>query len=708
MSTQTLLSSLQHTLDCISKSREEVKTQKDWGSNNSDINDRLSNLERSVGQIVSRLDRVEQGKNNKSNNSDDVLATTERLLRDILVEMIKQQNIIEKYRQENESLKEKLQLKPREKDTVSFSSTTTTIPQTRQPTSQPSSSFTSKPATYTTSTASQPSSTQTAASSSTASKPIKRTATTTTTTAAPKAATPTKQTSAPKKQRDDDDNDSDEADTEPAAPAQPPQAIHQKSLHVDFPAGYNPNRGRRFSVAGESLNPTSDMSSAPRTIVKKSEEAKRRIRAVITNNILFKNLDEDQLEDLVDEMFEVRLRPDEVVIRQGDDGDNFYIVDSGELYVLYRDVVVATIGSGKSFGEIALMYNCPRTATVRAKTDCILWGMSRGTFRRSLMIYAIRKRELYESFLARVPLLETLLPYERSIIADALEPKTYRDGDVLIRQGEKGDNFYILERGKVVVTKGEPQVEVKIYGEGDYFGELALLNDQPRAANVRAVGVVRVLTLSREDFANLMGPCEEILKRNMILYQQVQGESALANSSFAKPRDLSALVQELVAEESNYLRNLQILVTDFLVPLRKASETGQLPINPEEVASIFSNVEMLLNIHNQLAPDAVRFPTMTPADISKVFSKAFPGFKFYNEYIKNWKTASETLEKKKSDDAISQFLKQPARAGYDFTTLLRAPVDRVPRIVSFLKDIYATTNDKDVSEVANKLSAIGQ
>lgn len=429
--------------------------------------------------------------------------------------MIKQQNIIERYRQENDALKEKLQLKPKEKETVSFSNTTTTIPSSRP--SSTTSAFNSK------TTFNTPTSTTTVAPSASASASATKTTSLSKRTPAPKSsAPPTKQQAAPKKQQADED-DSDEADTETptttvtqAAPAAP-----QKSLPVDFPPGYNPNRGRRFSVAGESLNPTSDLSSAPRTIVKKSEEAKRRIRAVITNNILFKNLDEDQLEDLVDEMFEVRLRPDEVVIRQGDDGDNFYIVDSGELYVLYRDVVVATIGSGKSFGEIALMYNCPRTATVRAKTDCILWGMSRGTFRRSLMIYAIRKRELYESFLARVPLLETLLPYERSIIADALEPKTYRDGDVLIRQGEKGDNFYILERGKVVVTKGDPPVEVKIYGEGDYFGELALLNDQPRAANVRAVGVVRVLTLSREDFANLMGPCEEILKRNMILYQQV-------------------------------------------------------------------------------------------------------------------------------------------------------------------------------------------
>jgi len=405
-------------------------------------------------------------------------------------------------------------------------------------------------------------------------------------------------------------------------------------------------------------------------------------------------------------MFEVRLRPDEVIIRQGDDGDNFYVVDSGELYVLYRDVVVATIGSGKSFGEIALMYNCPRTATVRAKTDCILWGMSRGTFRRSLMVYAIRKRELYESFLARVPLLETLLPYERSIIADALQPRTYNNGDILIRQGEKGDLFFILERGKVVVTKND--VEVKVYGEGDYFGELALLNDQPRAATVRSVGVTRVLTLSREDFANLMGPCEEILKRNMILYQQVQDETVPPSPSSTKPRDVNVVIQEFVSEEALYLRNLQILVTDFLVPLRKTAETNTLPIPTEEVASLFANVEMLLNIHNTFAADAARLPQLSPSEISKIFSKLYLGLKFYQEYIKNWPTASDIWGRIKNDEKINQFLKAPTRAPHDFYSLLRAPVDRVPKMIAFLKELHATTNDKEIAEVVSKLSTIGQ
>jgi hypothetical protein len=123
-----------------------------------------------------------------------------------------------------------------------------------------------------------------------------------------------------------------------------------------FLLGTNRSRGRRFSVAGEYLNPTSDMSAAPSYISLRITTSSRRnltsniVRKVL-ELVLIKILEEDKIgEDSANSAFGF------LTIACG---DNFYIVDSGELYDLYRDVVVATIGSGKNFGEIALMYNCP-------------------------------------------------------------------------------------------------------------------------------------------------------------------------------------------------------------------------------------------------------------------------------------------------------------------------------------------------------------
>lgn len=82
--------------------------------------------------------------------------------------------------------------------------------------------------------------------------------------------------------------------------------------------------------------------------------------------------------------------------------------------------------------------------------------------------------------------------------------------------------FYIVEVGTAAATKtfepGKPAVEVKTYKTGDYFGELALIKGDPRAANVIATSDLRVISLDRNSFKRLLGPIEDILKRNSDSY----------------------------------------------------------------------------------------------------------------------------------------------------------------------------------------------
>lgn len=74
---------------------------------------------------------------------------------------------------------------------------------------------------------------------------------------------------------------------------------------------------------------------------------------------------------------------------------------------------------------------------------------------------ANRKRKMYESFLEEVPLLVSLEPYERHKIADALESVSFEDGEVVIRQGDSGDSFYIIESGEARVVKVRAAAEPK-------------------------------------------------------------------------------------------------------------------------------------------------------------------------------------------------------------------------------------------------------
>jgi cAMP-dependent protein kinase regulator len=103
-----------------------------------------------------------------------------------------------------------------------------------------------------------------------------------------------------------------------------------------------------------------------------------------------------------------------------------------------------------------------------------------------------------------------------------LKSATFHEGDYVIREGELGDVFYIIEDGEAVATKscepGKPAETVKSYKKGDYFGELALIKGEPRAANIVATSNLKVISLDRDSFKRLFGPIEEILKRNSDKY----------------------------------------------------------------------------------------------------------------------------------------------------------------------------------------------
>lgn len=189
---------------------------------------------------------------------------------------------------------------------------------------------------------------------------------------------------------------------------------------------------------------------------------------------------------------------------------------------------VMTVDQWGSFGELALIYGTPRAATVKAITDCTLWRIDRITYRRVVMGAQIRKRKLYESFLEKVPILATLQKYELLTVADALETANFSDGEVIIRQGDPGDTFYIIVEGEVQVSQlrgGGVEEEIARLTAGQYFGEIALLTDRPRAATVRALKDCKCVKLDRARFVRVMGPCEEILRRNMNIYNQYMNVS---------------------------------------------------------------------------------------------------------------------------------------------------------------------------------------
>ncbi|XP_018905520.1 cAMP-dependent protein kinase type I regulatory subunit isoform X2 [Bemisia tabaci] len=301
------------------------------------------------------------------------------------------------------------------------------------------------------------------------------------------------------------------------------QAMSPEDTEDLFPLpaqGQQPPR-RRGGISAEPVS-EEDATSYVKKVVPKDYKTMAALSKAIAKNVLFSHLDENERSDIFDAMFPVNFVSGETIIQQGDEGDNFYVIDQGEVEVYVNNELTTTIGDGGSFGELALIYGTPRAATIKAKTDVKLWGIDRDSYRRILMGSTIRKRKVYEGFLSRVSILESLDKWERLTVADALEPVFFNNGETIVKQGMPGDDFYIIVEGTALVlqyrAEGDRPVEVGRLGPSDYFGEIALLLDRPRAATVVAQGPLKCVKLDRARFERVLGPCADILKRNITQY----------------------------------------------------------------------------------------------------------------------------------------------------------------------------------------------
>ncbi|KAK0446842.1 cyclic nucleotide-binding-like protein [Armillaria borealis] len=318
-------------------------------------------------------------------------------------------------------------------------------------------------------------------------------------------------------------------------------------LHPPVPTIFQ----RRTSVSAESI-PVDSSPDEPLPVYSKTPDQLRRIKASIANNFIFRDLDEEQETGVLNAMQEKKTEKGEVVIRQGDVGDYFYVVESGLLECFIRSEPLPPAGlrtsedkflqpgyhpefgkrvaectPGTSFGELALMYGHPRAATVLSTEPSTLWALDRITFRTIILKAAHRRRMMYEHFLSSVALLSSLDAAERSKIADALVSKVYTDGEAVVRQGEMGDTFFFIEEGEAVVTKSQEaydgqvrEFQVGHLKKGDYFGELSLLHLAPRAATVSAITrddhtlpKLKVAALDAQAFTRLLGPLRDLMER---------------------------------------------------------------------------------------------------------------------------------------------------------------------------------------------------
>jgi len=293
----------------------------------------------------------------------------------------------------------------------------------------------------------------------------------------------------------------------------------------------------RKSIICEPFDPSSidnETFEKNRKIFPKTPKQMDKIAEIMKTIFIFNCLEEEQIEKVMQSMFLMEVLQGDVVIKENDPGNNFYIVDYGKFTAANKMKTVLERYDGEGFfGELALLYNCPRAATVTADTDGGLWAIDRITFRQLILKSAYQKRQRFLEFIKSFSILNELSPYDQCNLADALKTKIVTN-ERIICEGETGDRMYFIEEGEALVTvlnKDGVEEEKNRLHSGDYFGEVALLAKIPRIASVYAVGTIKLAELDVNSYNRLMGPCIDRMRSNFTNYQ-TQLKTILTKNQF--------------------------------------------------------------------------------------------------------------------------------------------------------------------------------
>ena len=249
----------------------------------------------------------------------------------------------------------------------------------------------------------------------------------------------------------------------------------------------------------------------------KSESEKQQLVTALKDHYVFSALSTNDILQVIHRMRKRSFASGNEICTEGSSGDEFFVLAAGECDIIVKGEKVGAYKPGQSFGELALLYSCTRAATIKATSSCTCWAVDAATFRK----VAIRSKQGAArgrlDFLKKVPLLQGLDSGTLQRVADALKRVEFAAGSKIVTEGEPGDDFYLIEDGEVKCTKknGSDEQHLMTLKRGDYFGEMALMLDEPRHATVTSTRPTKCFAISSHDFSRLFGPLRDLIQQQM-------------------------------------------------------------------------------------------------------------------------------------------------------------------------------------------------
>lgn len=249
------------------------------------------------------------------------------------------------------------------------------------------------------------------------------------------------------------------------------------------------------------------------------------IKKALKKHFIFSQLSEQEIAIFMKEMKPCQALRNNYVFRQGDKSGSYYIILEGVCQVEINGEKRKTLTYGDSFGDLGIIYNAPRSASVLALTDCELVEINRGIFKKVMDdINQLHEKE-NKKFLEVLSFFKDLTEEQKNALASTCLTETYEEGQVIFHQGDDANSFYVIQEGIVMIReKGQELKEMDCFGENSI-----LVEGGTRSNTLVAKTRCKVISMSRENIRTSLGDSlKTVIKRNVMW--KIISESQLAEA----------------------------------------------------------------------------------------------------------------------------------------------------------------------------------
>lgn len=297
---------------------------------------------------------------------------------------------------------------------------------------------------------------------------------------------------------------------------------------IDGPSGRSRGSklriGQRFSHKDDDGEEHLESHKQPRD---KSDKTVELLKKAVKQDRVGGVLEDSQIEYIVRRMEYYTFQREEIVVEQGKVGTIFFVCEVGTMEVSVDGTVCNTLQPGLAFGGLALLYNCPRTATVKALSEVGVWGANGKTFRQVLQENAQARYRENRPFMEKIQIFDGLATKQKDKVAELFSTEVTENNARVLTEGHAVTAIYFVKEGQLRVWKGGSVdengalvggTETGSFQTGECFGDQAMYNSSPCSFTVLASGRCELLCISVEELKEVLGDdLKQCLEKSLVL-----------------------------------------------------------------------------------------------------------------------------------------------------------------------------------------------